>query len=572
MKAFAALYAELDASTATTRKLEALEYYLRHAPPADAAWAVYMLAGGKPRQIVPTRVLRTTAAEVACLPDWLFDACYDTVGDLAETIARLLPDAPPCHDASLAEWMARLLALRGRPPEEVQAALKTAWSELDSPSRLIFNKLITGGLRVGVSKLTVTRAIARVGGLEHPLVAQRLMGYTDANAQPDAQSYLALIAPLAAEHTGASPAGQPYPFFLAHALSEPPAHLGSPDDWLIEWKWDGIRAQVVLEGERCWIWSRGEELVTERFPELIHAARHWVDQDPQRAQGVVLDGEILAWDTAADRPMPFAALQRRLHRRQLTPRLLREVPVVFVAYDLLQWSGCDWRERPLTERRAQLERHLGQGTAARSPGQLGVSPWVPTEGVSWGALAEQRAASRALGVEGFMIKRRDSRYGVGRTRSDSAGMWWKWKVDPFSIDAVLMYAQRGHGRRASLYTDYTFAVWDRTNPAAPVLVPFAKAYSGLTDEEIRRVDAIVRKTTIERFGPVRSLTPTLVFELGFEGVAQSPRHKSGIAVRFPRMLRWRTDKTPQQADSLEALRALLVSFKQPSIPPTSPCD
>jgi DNA ligase-1 len=572
MRAFAALYAELDASTATSRKLEALAHYLRHASPADAAWAVYVLAGGKPRQIVPTKVLRSTAAEVASLPDWLFDACYDTVGDLAETIARLLPDATQHHEASLADWMARLLALRGGTPETVRAALRAAWSELDAPSRFVFNKLITGGLRVGVSKLTVIRAIARVGGLEHPLVAQRLMGYTDANARPDAQSYLALIAPVAAEHMGASTAGQPYPFFLAHPLDEPTAHLGSPEAWQIEWKWDGIRAQVVLEADRCWIWSRGEELVTERFPELMHAARNWVDQDPQRAQGVVLDGEILAWETAADRPMQFAALQRRLHRRQLTPRLLREVPVVFVAYDLLQWSGRDWRERPLAERRAQLERHVGQGTAARSADQLGVSPLIPTEGVSWEALAEQRAASRALGVEGFMIKRRDSRYGVGRTRSDSGGMWWKWKVDPFSIDAVLIYAQRGHGRRASLYTDYTFAVWDRTDPAAPVLVPFAKAYSGLTDEEIRRVDAIVRKTTIESFGPVRSLTPTLVFELGFEGIAESPRHKSGIAVRFPRMLRWRTDKTPQQADSLQTLRALLVSFRQPFIPLTSPCD
>ena len=572
MKAFAALYAELDASTATSRKLEVLEHYLRHAPPADAAWAVYVLAGGKPRQIVPTRVLRSTAAEVAQLPDWLFDACYETVGDLAETIARLLPDASRRHDASLAEWMARLLALRGRTPEDVHAALKSAWSELDAPSRFVFNKLMTGGLRVGVSRLTVTRAIARVGGLEHPLVAQRLMGYTDANAQPDAQSYLTLIAPVASEHAGTRTAGQPYPFFLAHALGEPPEQLGSPDAWQIEWKWDGIRAQVVLEADRCWVWSRGEELVTERFPELVQAARDWVHQDPQRAQGVVLDGEILAWDTIADRPMQFAALQRRLHKRQLTPRLLREVPVVFVAYDLLQWSGSDWRERPLAERRAQLERQLGHGGSPRNAAQLGVSPLIPTEGVSWVALTEQRAASRALGVEGFMIKRRDSRYGVGRTRSDSGGMWWKWKVDPFSIDAVLIYAQRGHGRRASLYTDYTFAVWDYTDSAAPVLVPFAKAYSGLTDEEIRRVDAIVRKTTIESFGPVRSLSPTLVFELGFEGIAASPRHKSGIAVRFPRMLRWRTDKTPQQADSLQTLRTMLVSFQQPSTLPTMPCD
>ena len=568
MKAFATLYASLDASTSSARKLEALERYLRAAPPDDAAWAVYVLAGGKARQIVSTRVLRTTAAAVAGIPDWLFETCYEAVGDLAETIARLLPDPAACSETSLAAWMAHLLALRGQEPESVQQALRAAWSELDAPGRFVLNKLITGGMRVGVSKLTVIRAIARVAGVDHRLVAQRMIGYTDARTLPTAPSYLALLAPVS--EAGVTPAlnGQPYPFFLAHALSDEPSQLGSPADWLIEWKWDGVRAQLVLRAGQCWIWSRGEELVTERFPEIARAAQAWVAHEPSRAQGVVLDGEILAWDESVDRPMSFSVLQRRLQRRQLTPRLLREVPAVFVAYDLLEWSGHDWRDRPLTERRAQLEQHLGDGLAPRSPERLHSSPLIPTDGVTWAALSRRREDARTLGVEGFMIKRRDARYGVGRTRSEGGGVWWKWKVDPFTVDAVLIYAQRGHGRRASLYTDYTFAVWDRSDSSAPVLVPFAKAYSGLTDDEISQVDRIIRRTTRESFGPVRSVEPTLVFELGFEGIAASPRHKSGIAVRFPRMLRWRTDKPVQEADSIETLRAMLVSFRTPL---TEPC-
>jgi DNA ligase-1 len=566
VKAFAELYTELDASTSTLHKVDALERYLRRAAPADAAWAVYVLAGGKPRQAVPSRLMREAAQEAAGLPDWLFEESYQAVGDLAETIAHLLPEAPADEDVGLSTWMGeRLPSLRSLAPEEARATLRRWWAGLDWNGRFVLSKLITGGFRVGVSRLLVLRAIARVSGLDETVLAQRMIGWTDARAAPDAARFLALLAPVDPS-APADPAlaGRPYPFFLAHPLQADPATLGAPADWLVEWKWDGIRAQLVLRAGGCWLWSRGEELVTERFPEIERAGHALAGAaDPGHA-GLVLDGEVLAWDAAAQRPLPFAALQKRVTRKTLTAAVLRESPTAFVAYDLLERDGEDWRVRPQAERRAALEAIVAR---AAVPGLM-VSPRVQAD--DWPALAALRETSRERGVEGFMLKRTSAAYGIGRTKAEGGGDWWKWKIDPFTVDAVLVYAQRGHGRRASLYTDYTFAVWDRPadrdGPADSAdeaglrpraLLPFAKAYSGLTDEEIRRVDAVIRRTTVEKFGPVRSVTPTLVFELGFEGIARSPRHKSGIAVRFPRMLRWRTDKPVAEADSIDALRAML---------------
>ncbi|MCE1116550.1 MULTISPECIES: ATP-dependent DNA ligase [Pseudomonas] len=551
MKAFADLYLRLDATTSSNAKLQALRDYFAEAPPSDAAWAVYFLAGGRPRQMVPSRLLRELATRLSGLPEWLFEESYQAVGDLAETVSLLLPENPQGSDEGLAEWVEQyLLPLRGRPPEEVRERLPQLWSRLDRPSLMLCLKLVTGSLRVGVSKLLVTRALAALAGLDAKRVAQRLVGYTDLSHRPGAASYLKLIAPECAdEHQQRG--GQPYPFFLAHALQLPveqfDALLGPPSDWQVEWKWDGIRAQVVKREGQLWIWSRGEELITDRFPELHSLAATLPD-------GAVLDGEILVWKPGASPAevavQPFALLQQRLGRKTLGKKLLAEAPVVLQAYDLLEWQGEDWRQRPQQERRRQLEQLLEQYPLA----PVRLSPLLP--GDSWADLARQREASRSLGVEGLMLKQREALYGVGRTKD--MGLWWKWKIDPFSVDAVLIYAQRGHGRRASLYSDYTFAVWDA--PASTPqrsLVPFAKAYSGLTDVEMRQVDAIIRKTTVETFGPVRSVTPTLVFELGFEGIALSKRHKSGIAVRFPRMLRWRHDKPVEQADDLATLQALL---------------
>ncbi|MDQ0025203.1 DNA ligase-1 [Variovorax paradoxus] len=551
MKDFAALYRELDASTSSLAKQAALQRYLREADPADAAWAVYFLAGGKPRQLVPNKLLRLLAQEAAGLPEWLFDESYEAVGDLAETISLLLPSPTEAHDLGLASWVEEhLLPLRNAgksAPDELPARLRAQWRQLAAEERLVYFKLITGAFRVGVSKLQVTQALAAVGGIDPKRVAQRLMGYTHIGGRPRAEDYRALIAPESGAEQVQKTSGQPYPFFLAHAFNLPleqfDAVLGPPADWIVEWKWDGIRAQLVKRAGAVWLWSRGEELVTERFPELAVLGEALPD-------GTVLDGEIAVW--REDKVQPFAELQKRIGRKTLGAKLLREIPVVLLAYDILEWEGRDLRALPQSERRLLLDELV---TRVQHPSLL---PSPMLTGIEWSDLARQREAARSMGVEGMMLKRRDAQYGVGRTKD--VGVWWKWKIDPLSIDAVLIYAQRGHGRRASLYSDYTFAVWDGPPEQDDrKLVPFAKAYSGLTDAEMARVDAIIRKTTVESFGPVRSVEPTLVFELGFEGIALSTRHKSGIAVRFPRMLRWREDKRVAEADTLQTLAALLPS-------------
>jgi DNA ligase 1 len=555
VKHFAALYRALDATTSSAGKQAALQQYLRTAggsSPADAAWAVYFLAGGKPRQLVPTRLLRELAQDAAGLPEWLFEESYQAVGDLAETVSLLLPAPTQPTGRGLAQWLTeQLLPLRSvKDPLALRAALQLQWSELPEAQRLVYFKLLTGGFRVGVSRLQVTQALAAVAGVDAKRIAQRLMGYTHTGAQPTAASFAALIAP-ESDHERQQQGGQPYPFFLAHplnpAVQELPALLGHPHAWLAEWKWDGIRAQLVKRAGQVWLWSRGEELITERFPELQAMGAALPD-------GTVLDGEVLVWREG--RAQPFADLQQRIGRKTLSARLLRDIPVVLMAYDLLEWAGQDQRSAPQHTRREQLQavvQGLAHPQLLLSPA-LAVPDMAPHDG--WAALAAQRESARTLGVEGLMLKQRSAQYGVGRTRD--VGLWWKWKLDPFSVDAVLVYAQRGHGRRASLYSDYTFAVWNAPpGEAARQLVPFAKAYSGLTDAEMARVDAIIKKTTQESFGPVRSVRPTLVFELGFEGIARSSRHKCGIAVRFPRMLRWREDKPVQEADTLQTLQALL---------------
>ncbi|MDB5818668.1 MAG: ATP-dependent ligase [Rhizobacter sp.] len=634
MKRFAALFAELDATTATTAKVAALKDYFAQAAPADAAWAVYFLAGGKPRQVVPTSVLRVLACAVAGIDDWLFDESYQAVGDLAETIALVLPPPSNESDLGLAVWVEeRLLPLRKLPPEEQAERIRGYWNELDTASRFILVKLIGGSFRVGVSKLLVQRALAANGGIDAKVIAQRMMGYTDGNTPPTALRYLQIVS----QEPGAFiEGGQPYPFFLAHPLELPveefDARIGPASDWLVEWKYDGIRSQLVKRAGQVWVWSRGEELITERFPEIVAIGATLPD-------GCVLDGEIVVW--LDDAPAPFALLQQRIGRKTLTKKVLADAPVTFLGYDILEWEGVDVRGRPQRERRILLE--AAQAMVERAPSadrqrsvfeaedatvdgvarvdgladaveadvpeaaavesavqskparktrsraatleEASPAVEVPTPTLrlsplqhrdTWAELAVLREEARQRGVEGFMLKNADAAYGVGRTKAD--GTWWKWKIEPHAVDAVLIYAQRGHGRRASVYTDYTFAVWSRTpedaaeaqavldaierrEPAvdgALQLVPFAKAYSGLTDQEFARIDNVIRKTTLEKFGPVRSVKPSLVFELGFEGINRSARHKSGIAVRFPRMLRIRDDKPIHEADTLATLELLLA--------------
>ena len=564
MKHFARLFTELDSTTSTNAKVETLRLYFAHADANDAAWAVYFLSGGKPRQVVKTSTLRALACEAAGIEDWLFDECYQAVGDLAETIAYILPLDFEASDLGLAEWVEqRLLPLRGLPEEEVALRVRAYWRELDSQGRFLLIKLVGGGFRVGVSKLLVQRALAAHSGVDAKRIAQRMMGYADGKNTPSALKYEALIDPSTGAAADILDAGQPYPFFLAHQLDTPleglDAKLGPVSDWQVEWKYDGIRGQIVKRAGQVWVWSRGEDLVTERFPEIVALAQGLPD-------GTVLDGEILVWLTPEAAPASFALLQQRIGRKSLGKKVLADAPVTFMSYDLLEAGGVDVRMQPQQQRRAQLE-------AALTGTEVKISPVEKLS--SWAAFAALRTESRARGVEGFMLKRLDAAYGTGRTKAD--GLWWKWKIEPMTIDCVLIYAQAGHGRRAMLYTDYTFAVWNRPpldadeaasvvksiekrQPAQPdglQLVAFAKAYSGLTDEEFKQIDSVIRKNTLEKFGPVRSVKPTLVFELGFEGINRSPRHKSGIAVRFPRMLRIRSDKPLHEANSLADLELLL---------------
>jgi DNA ligase-1 len=534
MKEFARLYARLDATTKTNEKVAALREYFTDAQPADGAWAVYFLTGRRLKRLVSTRDLRSWAAEQAGIPDWLFEESYHAVGDLAETVSLVLPPSAQADSRlRLHEFVDRyLLSLRDASPPQQQATIFEVWSQLDQVGRFVWNKLITGSFRVGVSRQLVVRALAQVANQEAAVIAHRLMGQWE----PTAEFFDQL---LAAEAQDAEPS-RPYPFFLASPMEVPVAELGDVVDWLAEWKWDGIRAQVVRRSGQTFVWSRGEELVTQRFPELGPAAECLPD-------GTVLDGEILSM--RGDTVLPFAELQRRIGRKRVGRKLLSEVPVKLLAFDLLEREGVDVRSVALRDRRAWLQQLLGTFSPDAN---IRLSPVV--EGQDWAELAEQRDGSRSRHVEGLMLKRLDSPYGVGRQR----GAWWKWKIDPLSVDAVMLYAQLGHGRRASLYTDYTFGLWKDDQ-----LIPFAKAYSGLSDVEIREVDRFVRRSTIDRFGPVRHVKPELVFEVGFENIQPSKRHKSGIAVRFPRILRWRRDKTVQQADSLDSLYTLLPQGERP---------
>ncbi|MDL5364581.1 ATP-dependent DNA ligase [Xanthomonas sp. NCPPB 2654] len=528
MKRFAALYRQLDQSTATLDKRAALVTYFEQAPPADAAWAIWLLSGGKLRRIANTRELREWIAQESGLPGWLVDDSYDHVGDLAETLTLLLDDPAEASDpAPLRDWIEeRLLPVAAQDAAARHAAVLAGWRSLDFDERLLFNKLLTGALRVGVSQRLVQQALAAMSGIDIARIAQRMLGAW--SPTPTA------LEDLLSHEVLASDRQQPYPFFLASPLENEAATLGAIDDWQLEWKWDGIRLQLIRRAGEVALWSRGEERLDGRFPEIETAAA-------TLPRDAVIDGELLGWRDGDAAPLPFTALQTRIQRRKPGAKTLADTPARVLAYDLLELDGIDLREQPLAQRRAQLQALLD----AHADPHIVLSPQV--QAASWEAAATLREQARERGVEGLMLKRASSPYQSGRRRGD----WWKWKIEPLTIDAVLLYAQAGHGRRSTLYTDYTFGLWDGEQ-----LVPVAKAYSGLDDSEILALDRWIRAHTTERFGPVRAVTPYHVFELGFEAVNKSSRHKSGIAVRFPRILRWRHDKPFAEADRLATLQAL----------------
>lgn len=528
MRRFAELYDRLDATTSTLKKVEAMRAWFEEAPAEDAAWALFFLTGRRFKRLLGSGPLFEWTVRATGLSDWLVADSMNVVGDVAEAIALLVDRGVPNADGPnlpLHQWIERrILPLRALSPEAQEREVRSWWTQLPARELFLLNKLLTGELRVGVSATLVMRAISQLAGVEPAVIAHRMMG----EWEPTAAFFAGLIAA-----QGATPdESRPYPFCLAYPLEAEPATLGARSDWLVEWKWDGIRAQLVRRGDATYLWSRGEELITDRFPEVKDGAT-------ALPHGTVLDGEVLAFQSG--RPMPFSVLQRRIGRQKLTAKILDEAPAAMIVYDLLEEAGVDLRERPMGERRARLVALL-----KGKPGVFALSQ--PVEGEDWPALERIRAQSRERGVEGFMLKRLDSRYHAGRKKGD----WWKWKIQPYSVDAVLFYAQYGSGRRANLFTDYTFAVWEDG-----ALVPVAKAYSGLSDEEIAEVDRWIRGHTLEKFGPVRAVEPVQVFELHFENIALSSRHKSGVAVRFPRIARWRKDKPAAEADSLETLKALI---------------
>ncbi len=531
MKRFATLFTALDRTTKTTLKTAALAAYFTDAPEPDRLWTIALLSGRRPKRTVNAGRLSEWAAEVAGLPMWLFKASYDVVGDLAETIHLVLPEPTATSERSLAEWVDLIRDLARVEEPDRKLAILRAWNELGGTERFVFNKLITGGFRVGVSQKLMTRALSRAEDIPEAELAHRLMG----SWTPDSTSYAGLITAPDPE-AGLS---RPYPFCLAYGVEGEPADLGPPEDWSAEWKWDGIRGQLILRGGQYFLWSRGEELMTDRFPEFARARDFLPD-------GTVLDGEVLVWDAEAQVPRNFNALQSRIGRKTVPRKMLVETPVILRAYDLLEEGGEDLRAVPFAERRARLEAMLA-GIAPEAP--VALSPMVPFD--AWEDLAPIRADAREAAAEGLMLKRRDSPYHVGRKKGD----WWKWKLEPLTIDAVMIYAQAGHGRRANLYTDFTFAVWKGND-----LVPFTKAYSGMTDAEFNKMTHWVRRNTLERFGPVRKVPPVHVFEIGFEGIQKSSRHKSGVALRFPRMLRWRHDKPVQEANTHADLLQMLETY------------
>ncbi len=528
MKRFAQLIRTIDSTNKTNRKVAALAEYFKEAPDDDKLWTIAILSHRRPKRPVNTTLLREWATEISNIPLWLFEESYHIVGDLAETIALILPSAKDATEKSLSEYIEEIIALKELRDAEKKAYLHRNWLALDYYERFVFNKIITGSFRIGVSQKLMTRALSQATEIDEDILAYKLMG----NWTPASTTYQQLIL----EENEEDYLSKPYPFYLAYAVEDDfQEDLGAASDWSFEHKWDGIRAQVIIRNNEVFVWSRGEELVTDKYPEF----QRFLSEIPN---GTVLDGEILPFIDG--NIANFADLQTRIGRKNITKALLKKTPVILTAYDLLEWEGKDLRQQPFAERRKRLDT-LIKNCACDDIG-LYLSETMHFN--SWDEAAKERNKSREKRSEGLMIKRKDSPYLVGRKKGD----WWKWKIDPFTIDGVLTYAMRGHGRRANLYTDYTFALWDGDE-----LVTFAKAYSGLTDKEFRQVDAWIKKNTLERFGPVRSVTPHHVFEIAFEGIAESSRHKSGVATRFPRILRWRKDKPIEEANTIADLKALI---------------
>jgi DNA ligase-1 len=530
LQLFAELVTQLGTSTKTNDKLQSLVDYFAIAPDADKVWVIAIFSGRRPRRAVNSRLMREWCTEIIHIPDWLFDESYHTVGDLSETLALLLPETKKESQVneSLCYYLEKFITIEKEDENIKKHFIVNSWNEMNRDERFVFNKLITGSFRIGVSQKTIVNALAKIVDLSASVIAHRISG----NWDPVTTSFNELLS----ESVSISDFSKPYPFYLAYAIDDDVETLGETNLWQAEWKWDGIRGQIIKRNNDLFVWSRGEELMTDKFPEYCILKDLLPD-------GVVLDGEIIP--ARYGRPLPFSVLQTRIGRKNIGKKQLQEAPISFFAYDLLEYNYEDWREKPLTERRKKLEEII----VPIKNNAIQISEII--QFTSWNELAELRKNSRKMNSEGIMLKEKNSVYKVGRKRGD----WWKWKIDPLVIDCVMVYAQKGSGRRSNLYTDYTFAVKDGDQ-----LVTFTKAYSGLTDKEFAQVDNFVKRNSIEKFGPVRTVKPELVFEIAFEGIAASNRHKSGVALRFPRMSRWRKDKTVDEINTMDDLKEMLRMY------------
>ncbi|MGN6266753.1 MAG: ATP-dependent DNA ligase [Ginsengibacter sp.] len=527
LQLFAELVTELSSSTKTNDKLQSLVDYFATGPDEDKVWVIALFSGRRPRRSVNLKLMRQWCIELAQIPDWLFTECHHTVGDFSETLALLLSKTETLQreNQSLSYYLQKLISIEKEDEAVKKNFIVESWQQMNAEEKFVFNKLITGAFRVGVSQKTIVNALAKVVDVSPSIIAHRISG----NWDPLTTSFNDLLS----ETVAVTDFSKPYPFYLAYAIDDSVENLGEPQLWQAEWKWDGIRGQMIKRNNELFVWSRGEELMTDKFPEYFILKDLLPD-------GIVLDGEIIP---AVDgRPLPFAVLQTRIGRKNISKKQLQEAPISFFAYDVLEYNYEDWREKTLIERRNKLEEIL----SSFQNKSIHISEKINFD--SWDELAEIRNESRNRNSEGIMLKRKDSVYKVGRKRGD----WWKWKIDPLTIDCVMVYAAKGSGRRSNLYTDYTFAVKDGNE-----LITFTKAYSGLTDKEFAQIDYFVKRNSLEKFGPVRTVKPELVFEIAFEGIAASNRHKSRVALRFPRMNRWRKDKTVDEINTLDDLKEML---------------
>lgn len=525
MKHFAELINALESTNKTNAKIDAIVDYLERAPDQDKVWFIALFTGKRPKRNVNTNLMKEWALEITELPFWLFQESYSSVGDLGETLSLILPPPSEKIEQSLSKWMTDIINLKDKTEAEKKEFVLNSWNGLDYTERLIFNKLLGGSFRIGVSYKTLINALTKYSGQETNVLMHSIMG----KWEPGEISFSELIS---AEKVNPDNS-KPYPFCLAYALEKELPELGDPDEWLIEYKWDGIRGQIIRRNDEVFIWSRGEEMITEQFPEIAETI--------QAMKGnFVIDGEILA--VKEGNVLNFNELQKRLNRKNITKKMMTDIPIEVFAYDLIELEGNDLREKPISARRAMLKELL----LDQQPQNISLSRSINFE--KWEQLDLIRENSREINSEGLMLKQKKSPYHSGRKKGD----WWKWKVNPLTIDAVLIYAQKGSGRRSAYYTDYTFAVKNGDS-----LVTIAKAYSGLTDKEIMEVSRFVTKNAIEKFGPVRTVKAELVFEIAFEGIGFSNRHKSGVALRFPRIVRWRKDKTVDEIDELEEIKKLI---------------